>query len=118
MLSKVELEVLAVFWKRGKLSIREMSEEFPAKRQLAYATLRGVVYGLAKKGAIRCVNQDCRAFIYEAVITSEAVRRGGVVELLAFLNGKSGPYVDYVIKAEGVDPGAAEKVAARTERKR
>lgn len=117
-LSKAELEVMTVLWRQGKLSIREMSEVLPAKRQLAYATLRGVVYRLAKKGAIRRVAEDGQAFIYKAVITEEAVRRGGVDELLAFLRGEPGPYVDYVVEADGFNPSAVERAAARIERKR
>jgi predicted transcriptional regulator len=83
----IELQLLEAFWTRGRLSIRELVEAFPADRQPAYTTVQTVVYRLEEKGAIRRVRKIGNAHMFEAVVTREAAKGGLLDEFLKLFGG-------------------------------
>ena len=65
-LTKLELQIMDVFWTRGACSVREIQEAFPAVGRPAYTTIQTTVYRLETKGAVRIVKRISNANIFEA----------------------------------------------------
>ena len=51
-LSKLELQVMTLFWDHGAQTVREAQERFPEKTRPAYTTVQTVVNRLEAKGAL------------------------------------------------------------------
>src|SRR5580658_2569212 len=98
-LTKPELRIMEALWSRGRCSIREIHESFPAKKRLAYTTVQTMVYRLEVKKAVRRVKKIATAFIFEAAVTREAARRRLVDELLGLFGGRSRPIVAHLIES-------------------
>ena len=88
-LTKLELQILEVFWQKGACSVREVQEAFPESARPAYTTVQTVVYRLERKKALRCVKRIGKANIFEAVIVRKDAQRRLVDELLALFDGRA-----------------------------
>ncbi len=88
-LTKLELQILEVFWQKGACSVREVQEAFPEKGRPAYTTVQTVVYRLERKKALRCVKRISNANIFEASISREDAQGRLINELLAMLGGRA-----------------------------
>jgi BlaI family transcriptional regulator, penicillinase repressor len=64
MNSKFTLQVMDEFWKRGRLSIREIQESFPEADRPLYTSIQSVVYRLEEEGAVRRVRKIGNAHIF------------------------------------------------------
>src|SRR5215472_8120972 len=89
-LSKLELQVLEALWARGKASIREIQEAFPAP-QPAYTTIQTTVYRLEGKKAVRRVRKIGNAHIFEPTAQRDAARGRFLDEILSFFGGRALP---------------------------
>src|SRR6185437_5838755 len=99
-LTKLELQILEVFWQKGACSVREVQEAFPEEGRPAYTTGQTVVYRLERKKALRCVKRISNANIFEAAISREDAQGRLINELLAMLGGR-----DKLVMAHLVDSG-------------
>jgi predicted transcriptional regulator len=88
-LTKLELQILEVFWQKGACSVREVQEAFPESARPAYTTVQTVVYRLERKKALCCVKRIGKANIFEAVILRKDAQRRLVDELLALFDGRA-----------------------------
>jgi predicted transcriptional regulator len=88
-LTKLELQILEVFWQRGACSVREVQEAFPESARPAYTTVQTVVYRLERKKALRCVKRIGKANVFEADILRKDAQRRLVDELLALFDGRA-----------------------------
>ena len=88
-LTKLELQILEVFWQKGACSVREVQEAFPESARPAYTTVQTVVYRLERKKALRCVKRIGKANVFEAVIVRKDAQRRLVDELLALFDGRA-----------------------------
>jgi len=88
-LTKLELQILEVFWQKGACSVREVQEAFPESARPAYTTVQTVVYRLERKQALRCVKRIGKANVFEAVILRKDAQRRLVDELLALFDGQA-----------------------------
>ena len=88
-LTKLELQILEVFWQKGACSVREVQEAFPESARPAYTTVQTVVYRLERKKALRCVKRIGKANVFEAVILRKDAQRRLVDELLALFDGRA-----------------------------
>ena len=88
-LTKLELQILEVFWQKGACSVREVQEAFPESARPAYTTVQTVVYRLERKRALRCVKRIGKANVFEAVILRKDAQRRLVDELLALFDGRA-----------------------------
>ena len=88
-LTKLELQILEVFWQQGACSVREVQEAFPEPARPAYTTVQTVVYRLERKKALRCVKRIGKANVFEAVIVRKDAQRRLVDELLALFDGRA-----------------------------
>ena len=98
-LTKLELQIMETFWKRGACSIREIQEAFPASARPAYTTVQTTVYRLEKKQALRCVKRICTANIFEAAISKDDAQRRVIDELLMLFGGRAKPVMARLIES-------------------
>lgn len=97
-LTKLELQIMEVFWTRGACAVREVQEAFPEAKRPAYTTVQTVVYRLETKGALRIVKRIGNAYVFEAAVSRDEVQGRVVDELLALLGGKSAPVMAHLVK--------------------
>jgi BlaI family transcriptional regulator, penicillinase repressor len=97
-LSKLELQILEALWARGKASIREIQETFPAPRP-AYTTIQTTVYRLEGKNAVRRVRKISNAHIFEPVVARDVTRNRLLDEILSFFGGRAQPMMAQLAEA-------------------
>ena len=69
-LAGLEIEIMPIVWRKGKVTIKAVFEEMYEKHSLTYTTIMSVMNRLAKKGIL---NQDRSTipFMYSAAISRE-----------------------------------------------
>ena len=125
-LTKFELQLMELFWKRGPSAVREIQEEFPEGARPAYTTIQTTVYRLATKGALRIVKRISNANIFEAAISRDQGQGRVIDELVAMLDGQIQPVMAHLARTGKLtlkDIQEAERILlesqkARKERKR
>lgn len=70
--SELELQVLAVLWRRGPSTAREVQEAMPDGKPRAYTTVLSVMQTMEKKGLLKHTPQG-RAHLYSARVTRAQV---------------------------------------------
>jgi BlaI family penicillinase repressor len=98
-LSRLELQIMEALWTRGILSVREIQEQFPARKRPAYTTIQTTVGRLEAKKAISRVKKIGKAHIYQAVISRSQAQHRLIDDLLALFGGHSQPVMAYLIEA-------------------
>ena len=98
-LSRLELRIMEVLWKRGASSVREIQESLPEKGRPAHTTVLTILTRLETKQAVRRAKKIGNAHIYEPVITRSATQRVLVDELIAFFGGRAAPLVSHLIES-------------------
>ena len=89
-LSKIELRILEALWTCGKASIRYIHGFFPEPRP-AYTTVQTIVYRMEGKGAVRRVEKQGNADIFEPLVARDTTRNRLLDEILSFFGGKAAP---------------------------
>ena len=97
-LTKFELRILELFWKRGASSVREIQEEFPDDSRPAYTTIQTLVYRLETKGALRIVKRISNANIFEAAVSRDHAQGRLIDELVAMLDGQIQPVMAHLAR--------------------
>ena len=97
-LTRLELQIMNVFWTRGACSVREVQESFAQPKRPAYTTIQTTVYRLETKGALRIAKRISNANIFEAAISRDEAQGHLVDELLALLGGKTQPVMAHLVK--------------------
>ena len=97
-LTKFELQLMNLFWKRGPSSVREIQEEFPERDRPAYTTIQTTVYRLETKGALRIVKRISNANIFESALSREQAHGHVADELLARLDGEIQPVMAHLVR--------------------
>lgn len=97
-LTKLELQLMELFWTRGACSVREIQEAFPKRKRPAYTTIQTTVYRLETKGALRIVKRISNANIFEAAISRDEGQGRVVDELLALLDGQIQSVMAHLVK--------------------
>ena len=120
-LTKFELQIMNMFWRRGASAVREIQEEFPADERPAYTTIQTTVYRLETKGALRIVKRISNANIFEAAISRDEAQGRVVDELLAMLDGEIQPVMAHLVRTGKLkisDIQEAERALRRHQRER
>ena len=122
-LTKLELQIMDVFWTRGACSVREVQEAFPGSKKPAYTTIQTTVYRLESKKVLRIVKRISNANIFEAAISREEAHGRVIDELLALFGGATKPVMAHLVKTGKLtqaDIDEAEEALRkhRSERKR
>src|ERR1700722_20594741 len=119
-LTRLEMQVLEVFWRNGPCSVREVQENFPEGSRPAYTTVQTVVYRLERKKALRCVKRISNANIFEAAISRHDAQRRFVDELLAVFGGRAKLVMAHLVESGDLtldDVKEAEKALQKRPRK-
>ena len=97
-LTKLELQIMNVFWTKGACSVREIQDAFPGPKKPAYTTIQTTVYRLESKKALRIVKRISNANIFEAVISRDAAHGRLVDELLGMFGGATKPVMANLVR--------------------
>ena len=98
-LSNLEMQIMEILWARGPSTVRELLEQFPAKKRPAYTTVQTMVGRLEAKKALRRVRKVVTAHIFEASIPREAARQRLIDDFLAVFGGEAQPIMAHLIEA-------------------
>jgi predicted transcriptional regulator len=97
-LTRLELQLMELFWTRGACAVREIQEAFPKRKRPAYTTIQTTVYRLEAKGALRIVKRISNANIFEAAISRDEAQGKVVDELVGLLDGRIQSVMAHLIK--------------------
>ncbi|MBZ5673479.1 MAG: BlaI/MecI/CopY family transcriptional regulator [Acidobacteriia bacterium] len=98
-LSKLELQIMEILWKRGPCSIRQIQEVFPVSKRPAYTTVQTTVYRLLEgKKAVKIVGRISNANIFDAAITREDEGRKLIDDVLALFGGRPKPVMAHLVE--------------------
>src|SRR5579862_4531938 len=97
-LTKLELQILDIFWAHGRASIREVLEAFPEPWP-AYTTIQTTVYRLETKKVVRRVRKIGNAHVFEPLVTRQAARLRVLDEVLALFGGRAQPMMAQLAEA-------------------
>lgn len=101
-LTRLELEIMQVLWKRGASNVSEVQAGMG--RELAYTTVQTVLNTLHGKGKLRR-KLDGRAYVYSATVTEANALRYAVRDLVdRMFGGSSEELVLSLIKSREIDP--------------
>jgi len=120
-LSKLELQVMELFWSHGAQTVREAQARFPEKTRPAYTTVQTVVNRLEAKGALGRAAKLGNAHVFEATVSRNAAQRPLVDEFLALFGGRMQPLMAQLVESGKLtleDVQAAEKHLRELARKK
>ena len=110
-LTKLELRIMQVIWKRGSCTVSAVQAEL--EPPLAYTTVQTMLNILERKGKLKRELQG-RAYVYTARVAKSKVLGQGVRDLIdRMFGGSSEELVMSLIKSRQLDP---DKIAELTRR--
>ena len=95
-LSPLELKAMEALWKLGRASIREILEQLPVSKKLAYTTVQTLVFRLEAKGALRKQRKIGNAYVFVPVITRRQAYRRLVNDFLELFSGSPRPLMSHL----------------------
>ena len=96
-LSPLELKAMEALWKLGRASIREILEQIPVRKTLAYTTVQTLVFRLEAKGALRKQRKIGNAYVFVPVITRTQAYRRLVSDFLELFGGSPRPVMSHLV---------------------
>ena len=110
-LTKLELQIMQVIWKRGAGTVSEVQEGL--EQELAYTTVQTMLNILERKGKLKRELRG-RAFIYSATVTEAKASLHAIRDLVdRMFGGSSEDLVMSLIKSKQID---AKKIAELSKR--
>lgn len=110
-LTKLELKIMQVIWKRGNSTVSEVQAE--VEPPLAYTTVQTILNILERKGKLKR-ELDGRAFIYSAKLSQEKAIGQSLRDMIdRMFGGSSEELVMSLLKSRQID---ARRLAKLTER--
>ena len=110
-LTKLELRIMQVIWRRGRCTVSEVQGEM--EPPLAYTTVQTMLNILERKGKLKR-ELEGRAYIYSAIITEAKALGQGVRDLIdRMFGGSSEELVMSLLRNGEID---ARKLAELTDR--
>ena len=110
-LTKLELQLMQVIWRRGASNVGEVQEGL--EQELAYTTVQTMLNILERKGKLKR-QLEGRAYIYSATVTEAKASSHAVRDLIdRVFGGSSEELVMNLIKSKQID---AKKIAELTKR--
>lgn len=110
-LTKLELKIMQVIWRRGSSTVAEVQSEM--EPPLAYTTVQTVLNILERKGKLKR-ELEGRAFVYSARVSEEKAVGQSLRDLVdRMFGGSSEELVMSLLKSRQID---AKKLARLTER--
>ena len=86
-LTKLQLQIMEIFWRQGGLSVREVHAALPLPRP-AYTTVQTLIGRLESKGALKRTRKIGNAYIFEAGVSREAGQNRVLDDILSLFGGR------------------------------
>src|SRR3954471_22971423 len=104
-----ELAILAVLWKRGPATVRDVHDALRASQDTGYTTVLKLLQIMTQKGLVKR-DESQRSHVYRAAATADRTQKRLVGDLLdkAF----AGSAHDLVMRALSLKPASREELAA------
>jgi BlaI family transcriptional regulator, penicillinase repressor len=104
-----ELAILAVLWKQGPSTVRDVHEALRSTQDTGYTTVLKLLQIMTQKGLVKR-DESQRSHVYRAAVTADRMQKRLVGDLLdkAF----SGSAHDLVMRALSIKPASREELAA------
>jgi BlaI family penicillinase repressor len=96
--SKLELQIMTMFWDRGALTVREVQEGFPEKGRPAYTTVQTMVNRLEVKAALTRARKLGNAHIFEAKLSRGSTQRRLIDEFVGLFGGRMQPLMAHLVE--------------------
>jgi predicted transcriptional regulator len=110
-LTKLELQIMQVIWKRGASTVTAVQEALP--QDLAYTTVQTMLNILHRKGKLKRELHG-RAFAYAATVTEARASTHAVRDLVdRMFGGSSEELVMSLIKSRQIDPKKIAELSRR-----
>lgn len=114
ILTKLELQLMQVIWKRGPSSVSAVQEELA--QELAYTTVQTMLNILHRKGKLKRIRRG-RAFEYSATVTEAKATGHALRDLIdRMFAGSSEDLVMSLIKSRQIDPERLLELSRRLQR--
>ena len=108
LLTKQELEIMKIVWKRGRSTVREVYEELLHHRKIAYTTVMTMMGTLEQKNHLKKFEQG-RAYVYMPTEPQTKVVRGMVEEFVKrVFNGSAKPLLAHLVETMDGDEDLEE----------
>lgn len=89
-LTRNELELMEVFWRRSPATVRDVLDSLPETRRPAYTTVQTVVHRLEAKGALRQSGKEGNAHLFEPAISRPRTHQRMISELVDLIGSAQG----------------------------
>lgn len=119
-LTPLEFQIMTTLWERGKASIREIQDAFPAEDRPAYTTVQTTVYRMEDKNIVRRVRKVGNFHIFEPIISRNAAQGRLIDDLLALFGGRTQPVMAHLVESGRLtldDVKEAEKALRKLSKK-
>lgn len=106
--TSAELSILAVLWRRGPSTVREVHEALKDAQDTGYTTVLKLMQIMAQKGLVTR-DESQRSHVYRALVSEEQAQRGLLTDLMdkAF----SGSAAQLVMRALSSERASREELA-------
>ena len=114
-LTKLELQIMQVIWKRGASSVGDVQEDL--EQELAYTTVQTMLNILCRKGKLKR-KLNGRAYEYSAAVSEAKALRHAVRDLVdRMFGGSSEELVMSLIKSKEIDARRIAELSRALEEK-
>jgi predicted transcriptional regulator len=117
-LTKFELEIMDVVWKREEIAIREILDALPERRRPAYTTVQTIVGRLEEKGAVERTRKIGNAWLYQATITRKSAHVRIIDEVMKLFGGSTEELMAHLVDSGDVTLEDLRKAEERLTRSR
>ena len=108
--SNSELEILAVLWRKGPQTVREIHPALRRKREIGYTTVLKTLQVMAEKGLV-ARDETERSHVYRAAVPEKSVKRRLVSDLLdRVFEGSAANLVVQALSAKRASPEDIRKI--------
>ena len=113
-LTKLELQIMQVIWKRGSSSVSDVQQGL--EQGLAYTTVQTMLNILERKGKLTRELRG-RAFVYSATVSEAKASHHAVRDLVdRMFGGSSEDLVMSLVKSKQIDAKTLAKLSKRLEK--
>ena len=109
-LSGLQISVLKLFWRHGKLTVNEAHQLLNQEKPMALTTVATMLKRLHEKGAVKFEKQG-RQHVYFASVSESQVKTTMLANMLSTLfDGKPDELVHHLVAQEDVQASDIEKI--------
>ncbi len=113
-LSKTELEVMKILWKKDKATVKEVWEPLYARKSWSYTTVMTMLGRIYDKGYLKRQKVGM-AYVYEPKVSEKKTTRRMVHEFVdRVFDGALGPLVNYIAESRKLKPKEVEALEKLT----